>query len=104
MAKGIEVDDLVVYRTLPKAVAKEEISSLLSGKKIDFITFTSSSTVKNFMAILGADNIQKLSHPKIICIGPVTAETAKELGLTVAGIADTYTIDGLVDKLIQLKG
>lgn len=100
-AKGILVDDLTVYRTLPETAAKERITRLLDGKKIDFITFTSSSTVKNFLAIVGAENIKKLSNIKIACIGPVTAATAKELGLHVTAVADIYTIDGLVAKLVQ---
>jgi uroporphyrinogen III methyltransferase/synthase len=103
-AKGIHLDNLVVYRTLPEAAAKEEIRKLLNGEKIDYITFTSSSTVKNFMTMIGAENLQKLLNTRVVCIGPVTAETAKEKGLQVAAMADIYTIDGLVDKLLQLKG
>jgi uroporphyrinogen III methyltransferase/synthase len=99
--KGIPVDDLTVYRTLlepPAGLAPEE----LLEKSIDFITFTSSSTVRNFVKLIGPENCPKLSGARIVCIGPVTAETARELGLDVEAVADVYTIDGLVAKLVEL--
>lgn len=102
-AQGITVNDLVVYRTLPEVVAEGEMNRLLDGPKLDFITFTSSATVRNFMTMVGATEREKVWSAKIVCIGPVTAATAKELGLNVAAVADVYTIDGLVDSLVQLK-
>ena len=59
---------------------------------------------RNFVAMIGAENIKELLNTKIVCIGPVTAETAKGIGLNVSAVADVSTIDGLIDKLLQLKG
>lgn len=99
--KGIQVDDLMVYRTLLETPAGLEPDTLLD-QNIDFITFTSSSTVQNFVTLIGQENCQKLKDTRIVCIGPVTAETAKGLGLDVEAVADVYTIDGLMAKLAEL--
>ena len=71
----------------------------LENKEINVLTFTSSSTVKNFMTLLG-DNRELLAPIKIVCIGPITADTARELGLKVDAVAQHYTIDGLVEALV----
>ncbi|MCR4436333.1 MAG: uroporphyrinogen-III C-methyltransferase [Clostridiales bacterium] len=96
---GIEFDDLAVYRTVAEAPGRDEIVELMEEGRIDFITFTSSSTVRNFVSILGRDKLDKINKAKTVCIGPVTAKTAVELGIEVASVADVYTIDGLVEKL-----
>lgn len=72
-ANGIEVDDIEVYRTLPDAWDKAEILQLLEEGKIDFITFTSSSTVKNFVSAAGAEYLQYFSKLKAVCIVPSAA-------------------------------
>ena len=65
--------------------------------EIDFVTFTSSSTVKNLVQQLS--NITPLQHAKIACIGPVTAETAQSFALEPDIVAEHYTIDGLVHAI-----
>jgi uroporphyrinogen III methyltransferase / synthase len=100
---NIAFEDLEVYRTTIEANDKQEILELLEEKEVDFITFTSSSTAKNFISIIGKENLDKLSGTKLVCIGPVTMETAKELGLKVSAMADVYTIEGLVDKLVEIS-
>lgn len=101
-SKGIAFEELTVYRTVMEASMKGTIEEYLKQNKVDFITFASSSTVKNFIEILGKENIELLSKTKIVCIGPVTSQTAKESGLFVSAVADKYTINGLVDKLVEL--
>jgi uroporphyrinogen-III synthase len=61
----------------------------------DVVTFTSSSTVRNFLAV--CDTVP----PVVACIGPVTADTAREHGLTVDVEAEVHTIDGLLDALVS---
>ena len=61
------------------------------------ITFTSSSTVEHSLAAFGADGLP----PVVACIGPVTAATAREHGLTVAVEASVHTIDGLAAALVE---
>jgi len=103
-AKGYETEDLTVYRTVAGDGRKEYILEMIEEGGIDFITFTSSSTVRNFVSILGPENIDKIAGIKVVCIGPVTANTAEECGITVAAVADVYTIEGLVEKLVTEAG
>jgi uroporphyrinogen III methyltransferase/synthase len=66
---------------------------------IDMVTFTSSSTVKNLVNIVGSAEV--LNGVKTACIGPVTADTAKSLGIEPDIIAKEYTIDGLVEAICK---
>ncbi|KNY28004.1 uroporphyrinogen-III C-methyltransferase [Pseudobacteroides cellulosolvens] len=102
-SNDIDFEELTVYRTVMEASMKSTVEDYLKQNKVDFITFASSSTVKNFIEILGKENMELLSKTKIVCIGPVTSQTAKESGLFVSAVADKYTIDGLVDKLVELS-
>ncbi|MHB1347293.1 MAG: uroporphyrinogen-III C-methyltransferase [Candidatus Humimicrobiaceae bacterium] len=97
---GIKVKNLVAYRITVNDFGKDKVMDLLEEGSVDYITFTSSSTVINFVSILGKENINKLSRVKIICIGPVTEKTAADIGLKVSAVADVYTIEGLIDKMI----
>jgi uroporphyrinogen-III synthase len=72
---------------------------LLSGN-IDMVTFTSSSTVTNLLALLGTE-IHSIGKAKVACIGPKTAATAKERGLRVDIVAGENTIPGLVEAIEQ---
>jgi len=99
----VEFVELAVYRTMLDSRDKEEILRLIDEGKADYITFTSSSTVNNFLSLIGHENIGRLSNTKIVCIGPITAKAASDSGLKVAAAADVYTINGLVDKLVELS-
>jgi uroporphyrinogen III methyltransferase/synthase len=99
---GAEAEDLVVYKTVPDTRGREGILDMLVSGEIDFITFTSSSTVRNFAAAVGCENLSEASKCKVVCIGPVTAKTAEELGIRVSAAADVYTIDGLVKKMEEI--
>ncbi len=101
LENGIDVQALTAYRTVVEDRFKDQIDNLFRDKKVDFITFTSSSTVKNFISLIGIDGIRKI-NARVICIGPVTAETVRRNGIDVHVTADEYTISGLVSKLINL--
>jgi len=94
---GAAVDVIPAYETVPEREGGEELAEQLMRGEIDFVTFTSSSTVKNLVRQLG--NITPLQHTKIACIGPVTAETARSFALEPDIIAENYTIDGLVHAI-----
>jgi len=66
---------------------------------VDVITFTSSSTVTNFVEIMGRDFVTP-AHIDIACIGPVAAETAKKAGFKIDINQKEYTIEGLVQSLV----
>jgi uroporphyrinogen III methyltransferase/synthase len=96
-AAGWEVDVAEAYRTEPATVAPSARAEVAA---CDAITFTSSSTVTNFAAAVGVE----CAPPAVVCIGPVTAATATELGLGVTAVATTHTIAGLVEAVVEALG
>lgn len=92
-ACGALVDEIPVYQTLQPPPDPAGLAALQKG--VDAITFTSSSTVRNFVALAGLE----VGSAIIACIGPITAATASELGLPVHITAREYTIPGLVRAL-----
>jgi uroporphyrinogen III methyltransferase/synthase len=75
---------------------------MLQNGEIQVITFTSSSTVQNFVKMLAALDLNALLQgATVACIGPVTADTARELGVKVNIIAKEYTINGLVQAILE---
>jgi uroporphyrinogen III methyltransferase/synthase len=93
-ARGWDVDVVEAYRTVPGAPSAETLDAASSA---DAITFTSSSTVTRYLELAGPDGVP----PTVVCIGPVTAETARSHGLDVTAEAAEHTIDGLVDALLE---
>ena len=85
-AMGAVVREVAAYKTLPAAAGDlDALVRRLEAKAIDLVTFTSSSTVKNFKALLPPDRFQELAAGvPAACIGPVTADTARQLGFDVA--------------------
>lgn len=95
---GADARSLPVYRNVrPEGVAERARAAF--GKGIDVVTFTSSSTVRNLVDILGDDR-GLLEGCAIACIGPITAGTAKELGLSVNVVAAEHNVEGLADALV----
>jgi uroporphyrinogen III methyltransferase/synthase len=105
LVRGLEelratVDEVPIYRAAVPPDASPEVLAGLRAGRIDVATFTASSTVRNLVAMLG--DVSALAgdgRPLIACIGPVTADTARELGLTVDVMASEYTVEGLVAAL-----
>ena len=95
-AHGATVDVVAAYETVPE-IEDAAIAQRLASGEIDMVTFTSSSTVKNLVKMLG--NITPLQQVKIACIGPVTADTARSFALEPDIVAKEYTIDGLVRSI-----
>lgn len=100
-AAGAIVDEVAAYRTeLGSQEKASRIKEAIENREIDVITFTSSSTVRNFIEIVGT--LPSLPESiTIACIGPITAQTARDNGFPVHVAANEYTIDGLVNALID---
>lgn len=96
---GAVVKEVDVYRTIPGSANRDALRRLLEEKAINWVTFTSSSTVRNFVQLIGEDYQKLLASVKLASIGPITSATARELGLEVAVEATEYTIDGLVTAI-----
>jgi uroporphyrinogen III methyltransferase/synthase len=97
---GALVEEVATYTTALPAVAPDVRALLLDGGA-DLITFTSSSTVQNFAAIFQDETQRVLAHAAVGCIGPVTAETARSLGIQVDIQPSTYTIPAFVEAILQ---
>ena len=94
-AGAASVEDVTVYETRPASALPEELVAALSEKRVNWITFTSSSTAKNLCALLGDNYAEQLKDVKLASIGPVTTTALKELGLTPtveAAQADTSSL------------
>jgi uroporphyrinogen III methyltransferase/synthase len=91
-AKAWDVDAVEAYRTARPTVDQQALDAVAAA---DAITFTSSSTVTNFVDVAGVYRVPGI----VACIGPITAETARNAGLHVDVIAKEHTIAGLVDAL-----
>jgi uroporphyrinogen III methyltransferase/synthase len=99
---GAEVNEVTAYQTLAVTDQAETLHKALLKEEIDLITFTSSSTVKNFKALLPEDQIKNLVQSvKIASIGPITSETADKLGFKVTMEAKAYTIEGLCQAILN---
>ena len=100
---GAAVDEVAAYQTLVGAEPDTGTVERLMGGEVDIVTFTSSSTVRGFVAALGRERLPALpASVRFASIGPVTSATARDVGLTVAVEAAEYTIPGLVEAILHL--
>ena len=97
---GAVVDEIAAYHTVAENDHQDALISELAGKTVDMITFTSSSTVRNFKALIPPERFDELTRGiTIAAIGPITADTARENGFAVDLVAEEYTIPGLCEAI-----
>ena len=97
-AAGAAVDELALYLAAPPAQPPAQATALVRAGKIDVVTFTSSSTVRNLATLLGGD-FSALRGAVVACIGPSTGESAAEAGLPPQVVAEQHSVPGLVAAL-----
>ena len=103
-AAGSRVVDVPIYETWPITTAPAELVEALAAGRVDWVTFTSSSTVKNFMTIIGND-ATKIANVKLASIGPVTTATIKSIRIDAdGGGRRTSDLDGLVAAVGNTTG
>lgn len=106
--RGAAVTDLVAYRTVaesPDTPAAQELYRLLLDGAIDAVTFTSPTGVRRFADLFGHEQAADLLNTTIVAsIGPVTAAAAAELGIRTSLMPETYTLDALVQTLVERLG
>jgi len=100
---GAHATDIEAYRTLPGELTSE-VRQALADRKVDVITFTSSSTVRNFASIVRAELGCLPETVAYVSIGPETTKAAREEGITIASEATEHTINGLVAALLGRFG
>ena len=100
---GAAVDELTLYLAAPPADPPPEVLAAVRAGEVDAVTFTSSSTVRNLAALLDGD-LEALRGAVVACIGPATAEAAREVGLPPDVVAEEASVDGLVGALRRYAG
>jgi uroporphyrinogen III methyltransferase / synthase len=95
---GAIVDEAIAYRTVPETKDVSGGLTRFRTEGADLVTFTSSSTVENFLAL----KLPWPDHLKTASIGPITSETMRKMGLRVDVEAARYDMDGLVEAILQL--
>ena len=99
---GASVDVVVAYRTAIPMTDVGPLSSQLRRHEVDVVTFTASSTVKNFACLFNQKKLSEIVNGSLIaCIGPITAQTVTEFGGQAAIIAKEFTMPGLVHAIVD---
>ena len=99
---GAEVDVIEAYRTVMPATDISGLRKLLLERKVDMITFTSSSTVTNFARLFQGQNLSQIvTGSAIACIGPITKLTVEDLGGHADVVAEEFTVPGLVRAILD---
>jgi uroporphyrinogen III methyltransferase / synthase len=96
---GAVVDIAPAYQTVLPSQSVSVLEKRLKDGTIDAITFTSSSTVTNFLALTGEKLLPEIKKTRIACIGPITAKTARDAGLKVEIMPEQYTVSSLMDAI-----
>lgn len=100
---GADVCVAPAYRTIRPYHDTEHVRRLLKEGMVDMVTFTSSSTVTNFVGMFEGDvpALQEwMAKTTVACIGPVTADTARSMGFAVQVLAEEYTIESLTRSIL----
>lgn len=98
--RGAKVENIPVYRTVPVQGHLQDLVDSIIDKQIDAVTFTSSSTVRAFVDLVGSETATS-GRFVAATIGPITASTARELGLRDIIEAEPHTVAGLVESLVK---
>jgi uroporphyrinogen III methyltransferase/synthase len=101
--RGAVVRQVTAYRTVPDGAGAERVEGLLAEGGIHWITFTSSSTVKNFFKVTKDEKVRSAAA-RLASIGPATTLTLGQLGYQPDAQADPHTIQGLVDAILEVEG
>jgi len=103
--QGADVTEVIAYRTVvvePEREGEPDIYRMLLERRIDVVTFTSASAVRNFVKVLGAEPAADLLRTTIVAsIGPVTAETATQCNIQTTIMPAAYTVPALVDAIVD---
>ena len=94
-----------VYQTVPDNSQAELAKAEIEAGRVSWITFTSSSTVQNFVDTIGAEIIAAHREKfRIACIGPVTAKTAEQLNIMPDVVAENASVGALVKVILDWRG
>ena len=104
---GAEVTAVTAYRTVPADLDREDpdVRGMLRGSRVDVVTFTSGSSVRNFSRAMGERRAAELlRHVEVACIGPVTAEAASRLDIATTIMPAESTVPALLEAIVDRLG
>jgi uroporphyrinogen-III synthase len=101
LRRGAKVQEVTAYRTVEGPAASREIVRRALDDSLDAVLFTSGSTVRGLLKLVPPHARQRVTGLPALCIGPVTAESARRAGFAVAGVAGEHTADGLAGITIR---
>ena len=101
-AEGAVVKNVVAYCTRPDCAGADQVIELLGADDVQWVTFTSSSTVKNFFGAVDPKTVRAASV-RLASIGPVTSDTLREFGFEPDTEAESHTIDGLTRAILDCE-
>jgi len=104
-AAGAEVDVVEAYETVVPEKSRGRLRDLMknAARRPHIVTFTSSSTAKNFAELLGNFKVRTVKNVQFASIGPITSSTLRELKLTVAIEAREFTMGGLIRAIVLAR-
>lgn len=96
-----DVCDVPIYETKIVEALPPNVVEAIDSKQVNWVTFTSGSTVRNFVQLLGSQYKQKLTGVRLASIGPITTQVLSEAGLEPTVQADVFDLNGLVNAIIK---
>jgi uroporphyrinogen III methyltransferase/synthase len=99
---GAQVDVAPVYKARHVTEIPPEAAAAFKEGKVDILTFTSSATVHNFVALVGQERFQALAKTAVVAaIGPITGGTLKQYGISAQVQPEDYTIPALAGAIVE---
>jgi uroporphyrinogen III methyltransferase/synthase len=99
-----EVRDVAIYVSRSVERLGDQVAEAIEDGEVDWVTFTSSATARNFVGLLSGEHRRKLAGIRIASIGPVTSSTIRELGLPISVQAQSASVEALVDAMLRNVG
>ena len=101
---GADVTLAPCYRTVADQSNIESTRAAITDNAVDWVTFSSSSTVTNFLDAFGREFLAAhRDHFRVACIGPITAQTATENGLAPDAMAESASVESLIESLVKVS-
>jgi uroporphyrinogen-III synthase len=100
--RGARADEVILYKTEAQVEGGDVISGLLKNGKLDVVLFASPSAIQGVLQMAGGP--EKIRNVLALCIGPTTAQAAREAGLRRVVFPDKHTVDGMIDMLLAMAG